>query len=78
MKIKRRILGNIYVYDISWEDVCILVDSTSPYALTGAIFAKDKEALRVGSKLLTHSAGNELTRLPVTFQYKKWMKTEAR
>jgi len=48
----------VYLYDCSWEEVCKLVDKTSPYALTGAIFAKDKEALRTGSKYLTHSAGN--------------------
>ncbi len=48
----------IYVYDESWEDVCKLVDSTSPYALTGAIFADDQEALRKGKDLLKHSAGN--------------------
>ena len=48
----------IYVYDESWEDVCKLVDSTSPYALTGAIFADDEEALRKGKDLLKHSAGN--------------------
>ena len=48
----------IYVYDESWEDVCKLVDSTSPYALTGAIFADDEEALQKGKDLLKHSAGN--------------------
>ena len=48
----------IYIYDESWEDVCKLVDSTSPYALTGAIFADDEEALRKGKDLLKHSAGN--------------------
>ena len=48
----------IYIYDESWEDVCKLVDSTSPYALTGAIFADDEEALQKGKDLLKHSAGN--------------------
>ena len=48
----------IYIYDCSWKEACQLVDKTSPYALTGAIFAKDKEVLKVGKKLLTHSAGN--------------------
>ena len=48
----------IYVYDESWEDVCKLVDSTSPYALTGAIFADDQEAIRKGKDLLKHSSGN--------------------
>ena len=48
----------IYLYDESWEDVCSLVDSTSPYALTGAIIGEDKDAIKIGKKLLTHSAGN--------------------
>jgi len=48
----------IYIYDCSWEEVCKLVDITSPYALTGAIFATDKNALQIGKELLTHSAGN--------------------
>ena len=48
----------IYLYDCSWEEVCKLVDSTSPYALTGAIFADDDEKIKSGKKYLTHSAGN--------------------
>jgi len=48
----------IYLYDESWEDACKLVDSTSPYALTGAIIGEDKEAMKIGKDLLTHSAGN--------------------
>ena len=48
----------IYIYDSSWEDACKLVDSTSPYALTGAIFGDDKDAINKGRGLLMHSAGN--------------------
>ena len=48
----------IYIYDESWEDICKLVDSTSPYALTGAIFCEDKKDLKIGKDLLIHSAGN--------------------
>ena len=48
----------IYLYDCSWKDVCKLVDNTSPYALTGAIFAEDKEKIISGTKYLKHSAGN--------------------
>ena len=48
----------IYLYDCSWEEACELVDSTSPYALTGAIIGEDKEAIKKGKLLLTHSAGN--------------------
>ena len=48
----------IYIYNSSWEDACKLVDGTSPYALTGAIFGDDKDAIDKGRKLLMHSAGN--------------------
>ena len=48
----------IYIYNESWENICKLVDSTSPYALTGAIFCEDKEDLKIGKNLLIHSAGN--------------------
>ena len=51
-------LLTIYLYDESWEDICKIVDSTSPYALTGAIFSEDESALKIGKDLLTHSAGN--------------------
>ena len=48
----------IYIYDCSWEDACKLVDTTSPYALTGAIFAEDEEKIKSGRLHLMHSAGN--------------------
>ena len=49
----------IYIYDPKdWDKTLKLVDSTSPYALTGAVFAKDREAIRQASKTLNHSAGN--------------------
>ena len=49
----------IYIYDPKdWDKTLKLVDSTSPYALTGAVFAKDREAIRQASKALNHSAGN--------------------
>ena len=35
-----------------------LVDETSPYALTGALFAKDRYAVETGSRLLRNSSGN--------------------
>jgi 1-pyrroline-5-carboxylate dehydrogenase len=34
------------------------VDETSPYALTGAIFARDRVAIRRASDALRHAAGN--------------------
>jgi 1-pyrroline-5-carboxylate dehydrogenase len=48
----------IYLYNENWKDICYLVDSTSPYALTGAIFANDKEAIEQGTYNLAQSAGN--------------------
>ena len=49
----------IYVYaDKDWEKTLELVDTTSDYALTGAIFGKDRYALNQGIKALENSAGN--------------------
>jgi 1-pyrroline-5-carboxylate dehydrogenase len=48
-----------YVYDDStWEETLRLVDSTSPYALTGAVFAQDRRAVRQAASALRQSAGN--------------------
>jgi 1-pyrroline-5-carboxylate dehydrogenase len=49
----------IYVYEAdAFEQAMDLVDSTSPYALTGAIFAQDRAAVERATDRLTHSAGN--------------------
>ncbi|KAL8712272.1 MAG: hypothetical protein Q9220_003423 [cf. Caloplaca sp. 1 TL-2023] len=54
----------IYVYDSSssspsfWQDACTLIDATSDYALTGAVFAQDRQAIAQAESLLRHSAGN--------------------
>lgn len=49
----------VYVYDgRKYEETLELVDKTSPYALTGAVFAKDRQALVLASEKLRHSAGN--------------------
>jgi 1-pyrroline-5-carboxylate dehydrogenase len=49
----------IYVYnDADWNSVLTLVDSTSAYALTGAIFAQDKYAMLEAMKVLENAAGN--------------------
>ncbi len=48
----------IYVYQDNWEDVLHLVDSTSPYALTGAVFAQDRQAVLLANKILVNAAGN--------------------
>ena len=48
-----------YVYDDArWADTLKIVDSTSPYALTGAVFAQDRRAILEASSALRHSAGN--------------------
>jgi len=49
----------IYLYDpTDWNSIIDLVDSTSPYALTGCIMGKDKESLDEAKDRLAHSAGN--------------------
>ena len=49
----------IYLYDpTNWDSIIDLVDSTSPYALTGCIMGNDKKALDEAKDRLTHSAGN--------------------
>ena len=49
----------IYVYkDDEWQDSLDLVDKTSPYGLTGAIFAKDRYVINYASKKLENAAGN--------------------
>ena len=49
----------IYVYeDDKFEETLSLCDETSPYALTGSIFAKDRDALGKACKVLRYAAGN--------------------
>ena len=50
---------SVFVYDgARWSDVLELVDSTSPYALTGAVFARDRDAVADATDALRHAAGN--------------------
>ncbi|MCK4420314.1 aldehyde dehydrogenase family protein, partial [candidate division WOR-3 bacterium] len=60
--IKEEIFGpvlTIYVYpDHKYEETLQLCDKTSPYALTGAIFAQDRKAVIKAEKTLVHAAGN--------------------
>jgi len=51
-------VASVYPYEESWSDVLTLVDSTSPYALTGAVFANDRAAARIAEDTLRDSAGN--------------------
>ncbi len=49
----------IYVFeDDTWEDTLHLVDKTSDYALTGAVFSEDRYALEDAIKILQNAAGN--------------------
>ncbi|WP_196885893.1 L-glutamate gamma-semialdehyde dehydrogenase [Aureivirga sp. CE67] len=49
----------IYVYeDAEWKDILKTVDATSDYALTGAIFAKDRYVINYACKALENAAGN--------------------
>ncbi|KAL5319336.1 hypothetical protein ACEPPN_012387 [Leptodophora sp. 'Broadleaf-Isolate-01'] len=49
----------IYVYpDSEWANIPKLIDTTTRYALTGSIFARDVEAIAFAEKELRHSAGN--------------------
>ena len=49
----------MYVYpDGEYEETLKLVDETSPYALTGAVFASDQQALNMANNLLRNAAGN--------------------
>jgi 1-pyrroline-5-carboxylate dehydrogenase len=49
----------IYVYDENkFQETLEICDTTSPYGLTGAIFANDRQAVIQGFKALRHSAGN--------------------
>ncbi|PLP99713.1 L-glutamate gamma-semialdehyde dehydrogenase [Cupriavidus pauculus] len=50
---------SVYVYaDRQWPEVLALVDGTSPYALTGAVFATDRAAIAQASDALRFAAGN--------------------
>jgi 1-pyrroline-5-carboxylate dehydrogenase len=49
----------IYLYDPKdWKLTLELVDTTSPYALTGCVWGQDREAVNEATEKLTHAAGN--------------------
>lgn len=49
----------IYEYpDDKFEEVCKIIDQTSQYALTGSIFARDRDAILTADQILKYSAGN--------------------
>jgi 1-pyrroline-5-carboxylate dehydrogenase len=50
---------SVYVYeDNAWAQTLSLVDSTSPYALTGAVFAQERSAIISAKEALRFAAGN--------------------
>ncbi|KAG2155085.1 Aldehyde/histidinol dehydrogenase [Suillus bovinus] len=59
---KEEIFGpviTVYVYDdADYEKTLELIDNTSPYALTGSIFAADRKALLTATNKLRNAAGN--------------------
>lgn len=60
--IKEEIFGPVvavYVYpDAHWKETLQLVDQTSPYGLTGSVFATERQAIREARVALRHAAGN--------------------
>ena len=49
----------VYVFDdAEFDDVLALVDRTSPYALTGSIFASDRAVIDRAASALRYAAGN--------------------
>ncbi|NHJ05329.1 MAG: L-glutamate gamma-semialdehyde dehydrogenase [Candidatus Heimdallarchaeota archaeon] len=49
----------IYLYDEEkFEETLHLCDKSTQYALTGSIFAEDRKAISLATKILRHSAGN--------------------
>ncbi|MEM0961358.1 MAG: L-glutamate gamma-semialdehyde dehydrogenase [Bacteroidota bacterium] len=51
-------VATIHVSDRPFDEVLDLVDSTSPYALTGAVFSQDRAVLAHATERLADSAGN--------------------
>ena len=48
-----------YVYpEKNWDDTLDLVDRTAPYGLTGAVFARDRDAIEDAHEKLEYAAGN--------------------
>ncbi|MCB9742058.1 MAG: L-glutamate gamma-semialdehyde dehydrogenase [Alphaproteobacteria bacterium] len=60
--LREEIFGPIltaYVYpDAEWSQTLDIVDGTSPYALTGAVFAQDRRAVNEAMQRLRNAAGN--------------------
>lgn len=48
----------IYPYNESFEEIISIVEKTSPYGLTGAVFGEDRQPVELARKRLMHAAGN--------------------
>lgn len=49
----------LYVYpEKQWKEILTIVDATSPYGLTGAVFSTDREAIAEAHRALRYAAGN--------------------
>jgi 1-pyrroline-5-carboxylate dehydrogenase len=49
----------VHVYaDARWEETLGVIDRTSPYALTGAVFSRERKALKQAVVALRNAAGN--------------------
>jgi len=49
----------IYIYpDDAFDEILTVVDQTSPYALTGGVFARDRHAIHKAHRRLRYAAGN--------------------
>jgi 1-pyrroline-5-carboxylate dehydrogenase len=52
-------LLTVFVYkEAAFEETLRLCDSTSPYALTGSVFARDRRAIHAAANILRNAAGN--------------------
>lgn len=52
-------LLTVYVYeDAAYESILEKIDTTTTYGLTGSVFAKDRDAIRLAEEKLRYSAGN--------------------
>jgi 1-pyrroline-5-carboxylate dehydrogenase len=50
---------SVHVYPVrQWSETLRIVDRTSPYALTGAVFAQDRQAVEEARAALRYAAGN--------------------
>ena len=49
----------VFVYEpLYWEGVLSLVDESTPYGLTGSLFARDSRVIEMATEKLRYSAGN--------------------